>query len=261
MLLKTEKISRMLRLTLSAKGKENVLRAIRSLETRNDVRAVEPNYIIECAATTDPIQYSMADQWGLYHEQFGIQAQKAWNITTGSGSVVVGIVDSGIDSTHPALRNSIHRSSPHNIYTTLHRDYVDGSASNNYAIVDPVDPYYHGTHVAGIIGAKGNGSNAVSGVAPDVKLVSLRILDETGHSNYDRFTQAISYAQSAGIKVLNLSLGGDTYNSEEQKVVEDYSGLLICAAGNENRNSNLTTDTSPASLSILQASPMRISFP
>ncbi len=176
MLIKLDEFRQILCLTLQEVGKENVLKAIKKLESREDVLAAEPNYRVQGLATPHPTLYDAESQWGLNNASHGIQAQEAWNITTGTNTVIVGIIDSGIDATHPDLVNRLHQGNPHNINTTLHRDYIDGNPGNNFAIVNPVDQNGHGSHCGGVVSAQWNNANSISGVAWNVRLVSLRVL-------------------------------------------------------------------------------------
>lgn len=162
---------------------------------------------------------------------------------------MVGIIDSGIDSTHPDLANRIHRSIPHNINTTLHKDYVDGIRRETFAIEDPVGPHWHGTHVAGIIGAQWNDADSISGVAWNIKLVSLRVLDDRNIGTGEKVVEAVSFAGRAGISILNLSLQDMEFSIWNRAVLETYAGLLVCAAGNHGKDIEyLENYTFPASL-------------
>lgn len=131
---------RILSLKLTNPGKGNVLRAIAALERRADVYSAEPNYIIQGIEPQAVVLPEELPPYGWAASK--IQQEAAWEIETGSSSVLVGVVDSGIDETHPELRNKVSN--------TLSRNFVgdDFSATE--------DPNGHGTHVAGIIGAKYN---------------------------------------------------------------------------------------------------------
>src|SRR5206468_7217237 len=92
-----------------------------------------------------------------------ISATSAWDVTTGSSSVIVGIVDSGIASNHPDLAPNV---------VAGHNFVGDRTTSDTHDVLG------HGTHVAGIIGAVGNDGYGVTGVSPHVKLLPLRALDD-----------------------------------------------------------------------------------
>ncbi|MBQ8382999.1 MAG: S8 family serine peptidase [Clostridia bacterium] len=214
-------------LELEHAGKENVLQVIQELQKRDDVIYAGPDYVIQtCSITPDDEYYG--NQWAPET----IQLPQAWDITTGSSSVVVGVLDTGIEGTHPDLAG--------NIDVSLCRDFTSG----NTIAVTPTDPKGHGTKVAGIIGAQGNNGSDISGVCWNVTLVSLRILDEQGFGYSSYAASAINYAESQGIPILNLSVGwkGDHiakyYDYALDTVIENYSGLLVCSAGNNAQNND-----------------------
>lgn len=198
-----------LSLKLSNPSKETVVEYIRILEERDDVYAAEPNYIGEFSSVlpNDPL---ISGQWALN----SINLPNAWDIVTGSDSIKVGIVDSGIDITHPDL---IYR-----INQELSKDCT--GSDNPWA-----DGNYHGTHVAGIVGAQGNNSIGCVGVNWNVELVSLKVGNEVPTS--EAVAQAITHAKANGIKILNLSLS--VLETEAMtNAINLYDGIIICAAGN-----------------------------
>ena len=140
-------------------------------------------------------------------------------------TVYVGIMDTGIDANHPDLKD--------NIATELGRNFV-GDAN------ETVDEHSHGTHVAGIVGAKGNNSIGVAGVNWNAKLVPLKICGEDGSSNMRIMARAILYAKSKNIPIVNLSYG-KSYDDTFFNAVEQYGesgGLLVTAAENAGQNND-----------------------
>ena len=232
MLINSNKFHRILCLTISNPGKENVLKAIRKLEKRNDIYYAEPNYIENINATANDTYFSTR-QWGL-NGTYGINVTKAWNYTTGNPNILVGVIDSGIDGQHPDLINVIN--------DDLHRDYVDVPISGDAIEVnkeDLKDPNGHGTHVAGIIGAQGNNSIGISGVAQNIRLVSLRVMDENGYGANEDVKKAVDFATREAIPILNFS-GGGTENHKDLKIaIENYPGLFVCAAGNADQDNDV----------------------
>ncbi|MCH5152807.1 MAG: S8 family serine peptidase [Clostridiales bacterium] len=213
---KAETFNRILKLTISNSGKTNVVDDIIKLEKRNDVKAAEPNYIIASAATS-PDDMLIEKQWGLDK----INLFDAWDIETGNANVLVGVVDTGIDISHPDLVNRVN--------TSLSKDF--SSESDKYENNPFEDNDGHGTHVAGIIGAEPNNGTGVAGVCWNVSLVSLKVTN--GDSTYyrDKVAQAIQYAALNDISILNISHGlGYSYSLKES--VENYPGLVVCSAGN-----------------------------
>ena len=130
------------------------------------------------ALTVDP---SLSAQWNLA----AIDAAEAWQTTTGSRSVVVAIVDSGIDFNHPDLAANIW-TNPREIAGNGRDDdgngYVDDIHGWDFVDNDnlPQDGFWHGTHVAGIIGAVGNNGIGVSGVSQQVSILPLRFQNDAG---------------------------------------------------------------------------------
>ena len=161
----TDNFRRILSLELAEKSKENVIEAIKKLEKRSDILSAEPNSAYTFYSTPNDTYYS-SHQWGLNK----IQAEDAWDITTGSNTVTVGVMDSGIEGSHPDLVNRMSNAG-------LHREFASGTV---VTVTTPTDSFDHGTHVAGIIGAQGNNGLGVAGVAWDVRLVSLKVGDSNG---------------------------------------------------------------------------------
>lgn len=220
------KYNQILCIELEQTGKENVLEAISSLKQREDVLYVGPDYILELCSTIPNDSNYNSMQWAP--KTIGLE--QAWDITTGSSTVSVGIIDTGIDATHPDLENRIS--------TSLNRDFTTGSIIE---VSSPTDTNGHGTHVAGIIGAQGNNSIGVSGVCWNVELVSLRaFVGNYGYSS--NVISAINYATSQEIPILNLSArwydGSEYYDEALYWAINNYPGLFVCGAGNENINND-----------------------
>lgn len=224
-------------LTLPSNSKANVIKVIKQLQDREDVLYVGPDFYVHGYAT--PSDYSATTQWGIGK----ISLPSAWDITTGSSSVTVGILDTGIDFDHPDLENQLD--------LNLSKNFVNGSS---YSTITN-HPGNHGTATAGIIGAQENHGTCITGVCWDVTLVSLRVLKESITNGVTGETSdviaAIQYAESAGIDVLNYSGGVLELTTNEAtlmyQAVQNYSGLLICAAGNK-QSDNDEVPVYPANL-------------
>ena len=221
---------RVLSLELINSSKEYVLETINELIKREDVLYAGPDYKITLASTVSN-DYYQDDQWAIS----SIMLPQAWEFTTGCNEIVVGIIDSGIDGTHPDLEDSILKN--------MCKDYV--SQIYDY---EPVDLEGHGTHVAGIIGAIGNNNIGVVGANWNVSLVSLRAFDSKGEGYSSNVADAILDAKNMGIPILNLSArwyGNSTYYDYAlETIINDYSGLIVSIAGNESLN-NDTHDLYP----------------
>jgi len=230
-------------LTLKEPSKENVLEAIRVIETRDDIHNVSPNfYMYASAVPENNIQLqttSLFDnrQWGLDR----INAQGAWNIHTGSSRIRVGVMDTGIEANHQNLQNNVNRN--------LARNFT-----NQWIYSVNRDPWGHGTHVAGIIGAHSSRYSDVVGVAPNIELVSLKVfrtnnLFDTiigrpvGRSEW--LIDAINFATSRPyyerIHILNYS-GSAALTLAKEQAIAQFPGLFIISAGNHNRNNDYETD-------------------
>lgn len=183
-------------LTLEHKGEEAIFNAIEKLMKREDVESAEPNYKIH-PETTSPNDPLYSNQWGL-NGNYGIDVPSAWEYTSGSYSVKVGVIDTGIDGTHDDLVE--------NINYDLSRDF---SISSPYIPSSVSDINGHGTGVAGVIGAVGDNDIGITGVAQNIELVSLKIypcIDDDAFVNNS--VLAINYATTAPIPNLfsNLSM-------------------------------------------------------
>ncbi len=228
-LIDSKKFNRILCLELSQKSKENVLIGIKELEKRKEILSAEPCYFVETMAI--PNDSRISEQWGLSNAN----VYKSWDISQNANQVIVGVLDTGIDASHSDLTNNIYRESNHNLETTLHRDFTTGVESGT-EILEPIDSNGHGTHVAGIIGACGNNNMGISGVCWNVKLVSLKVLNSEGKGDIAWIVNAINYAASNNIPILNCSLGSPIGSAALENAIESYQGLLVCAAGNSGDN-------------------------
>ena len=209
--------------------RENVLSFIQKLNGRTDIIYAGPNYIYENLATPNEINYIDGNQWAM--DYLGLP--NSWDVTKGSNNVVVGIIDTGIDGTHPDLED--------NIQNDLHRDFR-GATEN--VVVTPADTGEHGTHVAGIVGAASNNGFGVVGTNWDINLASLTI-SESGSWFADNAILAVDHAIANGIQVLNYS--GRVRNRDNvvnfndpvfEQMIKMYSGLFVAAAGNDNKDND-----------------------
>mgnify|MGYP001178211229 CR=1 FL=1 len=192
---------------------------IQQLRSRSDVEFVEPNYRVY--AQEIPSDSNYLSQWGLPR----IELTTAWDITRGSSDLVVAVVDTGIDLQHPDL-NCLNSAGQSKLVSGW--NFVD---NNN----NPDDNNGHGSHVAGIIGACTNNAAGVAGVAPDVRLMPLKALNDSGNGSYSDVADAIIYAADNGAKIVNLSLGGASFSSTLAAAVQYASSrgvLVVAASGN-----------------------------
>jgi subtilisin family serine protease len=159
-----------------------------------------------------------------------INVEAAWGIETGSPNVVVGVLDSGVDTSHPEFAGRL----------TPGYDFIDGDTNANPVCVDGIKGCAHGTAVAGIIAAASDNGIGIAGVAPNVRIMPVRVLDEQGTGTASTTARGIRWATDNGADVINMSLGGGR-SSVQQNAVEYAHGrnvVLVAAAGNENINNN-----------------------
>lgn len=184
-----------------------------------NVEYVEPNYIFRTASVPNDPMYTQL--WAMPK----IEAPAAWDIGTGSNTVKVGVIDTGIDLEHPDLQASL----------IAGKNFVNPNAS-------PDDDHGHGTHVAGIIGAIGNNSVGVTGMNWNVQLMPLKVLAADGNGTEAAIAEAIRYAADNGVRLINMSLVMNSAFVPQtlQGAITYAAGknvIQIAAAGNENRDS------------------------
>ena len=222
---------------LKNKGKENVIKAIKTLSNQKGIAYVGPDYYLDvCSTETDTTVYPndpyASGTWAIGR----LELSKAWEITRGSSSIMVGVIDSGIMGNHNDLMNNIDINKSRDCTVSLE---VSGGLDDSLG---------HGTEVAGIIGAVGNNGIGICGTSPQVKLVSLKVRDAEGIIKSSYVADAINYAEANNIPVLNLSISwsikkGNVANYDESlyQVIMNYGGLLVCSAGNVRADNDLHT--------------------
>lgn len=185
------------------------------LRGHRDVEYVEPDYTAEALGTANDPYYTQGSEWHLAK----IQAPAAWDVSTGSSSVVVAVVDTGVRATHPDLAGKV-----------LAGGY-DFVANDN----DPTDENGHGTAVAGTIAPASNNSLGVAGVSWTNPILPVRVLDANGSGSYSAICNGIIYAADHGAKVINMSFGGNAWSQTLQDAVNYAWGkqcVIVAAAGN-----------------------------
>lgn len=261
-------------------------KAIDALRARSDVIYAEPNFVRKALVVPNDPRYSQ--MWGLNNtgqpSTFGgnpgtpgndIRAELAWNTTIGNRSVVVGVVDTGIDVNHEDLRDNIWVNPGEIAGNGVDDDgngFVDDVngwdfAHNDATVFDYTEPTYppsdnylgdiddHGTHVAGTIGANGNNSIGVAGVNWQVSMMSLKFLTEDAGGSSADLLKALAYAKAmkqlwqtsggtkgANIRILNNSYGGSGSSQAELdaiRALSDAGILFVVAAGNEGVTNDL----------------------
>ena len=173
--------------------------------------------------------------WGLESKvlKSGIDIRDAWKITKGDHKIIVAVIDTGVDATHPDLKTNIWHKPGSDEYGY---DFVNNKKN-------PVDNFGHGTHIAGIIGATAKANESVIGVAPQVSIMSLKYVnDDRGQSDTVQNTvRAIDYAIANGARIINYSNGGQGQIPAEREAIkraEAHGILFVAAAGNDDQDTD-----------------------
>eukprot|EP00873_Tetraselmis_striata_P028308 jgi/Tetstr1/448572/TSEL_035821.t1 len=199
----------------------------------------------EAASPPDPSP-SWGRQWGM--QQLGLLASKAywgapgaWATTTGSRSVKVCVVDSGIDTTHPDLVGNLWVNAGEVPGDGIDNDgngWIDDVHGFNFDAYngDVSDMTGHGTHIAGVIGAMADDAFGISGVNKQVSIMTCKVLNRNGKGFYTNVIKCIDYCSANGAKITSMSLGFATPNrgSTEALRLVRPSDLLVFSAGNGN---------------------------
>jgi subtilisin family serine protease len=219
------------------------------LTSNINVASFERDAVDQVKSVPSDPQYSQL--WGMG----AIDASDAWNITTGSPSVVVAVLDTGIDYTHRDLAANIWTNADETAGNGKDDD-GDGFADDvhGYDFVnndgDPMDDNSHGTHVSGTIGAVANNGQGVAGVNWSVSLMDLKFLNSDGSGYLSDAIRAINYVTMmrtqyhVNVRVINNSWGGGDYSAAMDTAIRaagDAGILFVAAAGNDGTNN----DTSP----------------
>ena len=238
-----------------------IAEAARRLESHPAVRFSEPNWIYAHQATSNDPYYTNGSLWGMYGNatspanQYGSQAGKAWaEGHTGSDNVYVGVIDEGIQHTHPDLAANIW-SNPY--------DAADGADNDGNGYVDDVRGWDfngddngtydggaddHGTHVAGTIGAAGGNGRGVAGVNWNVTIITAKFLGGPGGTTanailaFDYLTD-LKIRHGLNIVAINNSWGGGGYSTALHEALIRAANaeiLIIAAAGNSGTNNDTT---------------------
>jgi subtilisin family serine protease len=204
-----------------------------------------PNWALTASRVPNDTYYSIQYGAGL------MSLPAAWDYTTGSSSVIALVIDTGVNYSHPDLSENMWRN-PGEIAGNGIDDDKNGYIDDIYGINtinnsgDPNDDNGHGTHAAGILGARGNNTAGVAGVAWNTKIVAAKFLDSSGSGSLTNAIKAINYGNAlkrAGYNVVvsNNSWGGGGYSSALATAILDSSNLgilFVAAAGNESSNND-----------------------
>jgi subtilisin family serine protease len=231
-----------------------------------DVESAEPNYYRSATATPDDTHLHL--QWALHNtgqtggtQDTDLDGPEAWDVTTGSDSIVIAVIDTGADLDHQDLEG--------NIWRNTGEDWIGGTPGHNGVDDDgngKTDDYYgwdfangdndpdddsdgHGTHVAGIMAAEGNNGLGIAGINWTASIMPLKVLTADKRGLVSDEIAAIDYAIGNGARIINASLGGPNFSQSEYNAIQRAreAGVLFVAAAGNATTDNDTNPVYPAS--------------
>lgn len=262
---------------ISASNSKDYANMVEKVLDRQDVVSVQPNFSYRSMEITEPNDKYFPKQWALKNEGIGsyenqdgeaVQAEKgidinaleAWDSFQSKGTVIVAVIDTGIDYKHEDLKNAMWTNTgeiPGNNIDDDGNGYVDDvhgwdfyhndksiCAYNKKGQASSTDNDNHGTHCAGIIGATANNKVGVAGIASNVN-VKIMAIKALGGANSGTTTakliRAIKYAMAMKADIINASWGGSVKKSEDialKKIIKRSGVLFVAAAGNDGKNAD-----------------------
>lgn len=256
-----EVVGRIITINFTDKVDENNLSSL--LRNDPDIEYIQASRTYKVDAI--PNDSLVSQQWALEK----IKAFDAWDITTGSDTVLLAIIDTGIEYDHPDLKNKIYYNPGETGLDQFGNDKrFNGIDDDNNGFIDdymgwdftdrlgfpfdstggdylnwdnnPYDDHGHGTFIAGIAGAETNNSIGIAGTAPNIKILNLRAFDPGGYGEEDDVAAAILYAIKMNAKVINMSFGDNSFSLVLRDVIQyAYSQNLVLIASAGNSGSNL----------------------
>ncbi len=217
-----------------------IQKSLNKMIQSESIEYIEPNYRVYAIGT--PSDPSLSQQWA--HRV--VQSAQAWDITEGSESTIIAVIDTGVDYNHEDLKNNIWNNPA---------DPINGRDDDGNGIVDdyhgvdyynrdgdPMDDVNHGTHVSGTIAAQANNGVGGVGQAPKVKIMALKFLGgKDGGGDVENAIRAIDYAIAKKVKIMSNSWGSTQRSESLGRAItraEQAGIIFIAAAGNNGQNSD-----------------------
>jgi len=255
---------KMMHLTSKKDSTEELLKFFKSDEMKEYVETVSRNNIMALSSTSDKYYNEL---WAIENNGQEVNSEEgtkdadmnvleAWAKTKGEQSVIVAVLDTGVDYTHSDLQDNMWNGEVKHGF-----DFAGDDEGNNDDDPMPDEPYdekghYHGTHVAGTIGAVGDNENGISGVAQHVSIMALKVFRPNGYGYTSDILEALDYVSERvdkgdNIVAINASYGGsggsqdDSVNVAIKKLGEQ--GVVFCAAAGNSSKDIDAEPTYPAS--------------
>jgi subtilisin family serine protease len=231
----------------------SVQEAAQRFNSLPEVEYAEPNIILHTEMVPNDPFFVGRQKW--YYDL--INAPKAWDVEKGEPNIAIAVLDTGADITHPDLKDNIW-TNPAEIPGNGIDDDANGCVDDVHGCsfsetstscpaeqpgpnANIADDNGHGTFVSGVAAASGNNGTGVTGMAPNVKVMPVKVLDCEGAGSALAATQGILYAAKSGAKVINMSFGADedslTIRAAIAEAHDRYGVVIVAAAGNEGKSS------------------------
>jgi thermitase len=229
---------------------QTVESALAAYQSDPSVEYAQPNYIYHASAAPNDTQYGQLWAFKNTGQTVGVSSalfpnhgtigddihiEPAWGQITDCHSVIVAVVDSGVNYNQEDLAGNMWDGSAAG-FPNHGKDFVDND-------LDPMDLFGHGTHVAGIIGAAGNNSKGTTGVCWTATIMAVRVLDSSGSGFTSTIVNGIDFAVNNGAKVINMSLGGPLFDQTLSDAItgaQTADVVVAVAAGNDGANNDVT---------------------
>ena len=237
--------------------------AANALDAASAVTAYQADPAVELAETdpigsggaTAPNDPNFAGQWNMAR----VDALGAWDISLGSSDMVIAVLDTGVASGHPELRNRLWRNPGEIAGNGVDDDgngYVDDAWGWDFVNGDnaPEGDHWHGTHVAGIIGAEAGNGVGIAGLDRRARLMPVKVLNASNQGYYSDWAAGVYYAVQNGARVLNLSLGGEDTDYSALRAAVSYAhgqgAAVVVAMMNANTNRPFYPAAFPESIAV-----------